>query len=213
MPSKPKPSKADRPKRRKASKPRSKILKAQLEAICKQIVFWRDGAECVEKNIDGVRCGGGIQWGHFIPRSQSAWLIYEIGNTFAQCRDHNGLHKHGAQTMAIWFCDYFGAEVAKALEAERDAHRKQDRNVVELEELLAHYDELYQNRYYVTPERDALIRAGYFGEVIKRAWEKKESEKHEPIGLADTTETEASPYRVPSVAHNGRAELVDAEAV
>lgn len=166
--SKPKPVK--QAKKSKRTKPRRKILEQQLEAVVKLIVFWRDGAECVERHIDGARCGGGIQWGHYIPRQQSRWLKYNLA-TFAQCRNHNNLHDKGAQTMGVWFCDTFGTEAAKALELERAAHRGQPQQTIqELEEMLAHYDELYQNRYFVELTLERLVAAGYYGEVIKSAW-------------------------------------------
>jgi len=162
----PKPTKADRPKKRKVSKPRRKILEAQLEDICRQLVFWRDGSQCIERDIDGVRCGGGIQWGHYIPRQQSKWLKYDLGNTFCQCRNHNNLHDKGAQTMAAWFGLKFGAGVQLKMEQVRDWHRgAKDRTIQELEEMLAEYDELLQNRYHVDLTHDALMAAGYYGKV------------------------------------------------
>lgn len=164
-----KPLKSERAPKHKTSKPRHKILEAQLEAICKLIVFWRDASQCVERHIDGGRCGGGIQWGHYIPRNQSNRLKYELGNTHAQCRDHNMLHLRGAQTMGVWFASYFGVDVAQAMEAEREAHRgEKNYTVQELEALLAHYENLYQNRFYVDLELDALITNGYYGSVIAR---------------------------------------------
>jgi len=165
---KPKPTKADRPKKTPRPKNRRKILESQLEDICKAIVFWRDGAECVERFIDGNRCGGGIQWGHYIPRQQSGWLKYEIGNTFCQCRNHNNLHDKGSQTMAAWFGGVFGVNAQMKMEVERDAHRgKSQRTIQELEELLAYYDELYQNRFYVHLNLNTLMNAGYYGKIYK----------------------------------------------
>jgi hypothetical protein len=167
---KPKPEKRVK-KKRTFSKPRRKVLEGQLEAICKLIVFWRDGAVCVERGIDGVRCGGGLQWGHYIPRKQSSWLKYHLGNTFAQCRNHNNLHDKGSQTMAAWFGKTFGAKAQLALENERNFARSQNlkHTIPQLETMLAHYDELYQNRYFVELDTESQIEAGYYGEVIKEA--------------------------------------------
>ena len=142
----------------------------QLEDICKLITHWRDGAECVERHIDGVRCGGGIQWGHYIPRSESKWLKYDLGNSFSQCRNHNNLHDKGSQTMGTWFTKQFGQDAADAMQAERDTHRDgKDRPLFELEEMLAEYTELYQNRFFVDLETYPLLHKGYFGKVIQRA--------------------------------------------
>lgn len=171
---KPKPTKEDRPKKKKSTKPRRAILEQQIEAMSKQIVFWRDGCECIEKDIDGVRCGGGVQWGHYIPRQQSRWLKYELGNTFCQCRNHNNLHDKGAQTMGVWFASTFGAEAALAMEAERNKHRgEKNKTTQELEDLLADMDELYQSRYITDLDIASLVDAGFFGDVIKRVWRDK----------------------------------------
>lgn len=167
---KPKPE----PKRKKArhSINARKVIEQQLEDICKLLVFWRDGAECVERNMDGGRCGGGVQWGHYVPRQQSRWLKYEIGNTFAQCRNHNLLHDKGAQTMGVWFVSTFGTRAACMIEAERAAHRgEKNQTIDELREMLDRYTELYQNRFYVTPILSDLIAAGYYGETIRKAAE------------------------------------------
>lgn len=162
------------PKPTKQRKPARKILEQQLEDICKHLVFWRDGAQCIERNIDGARCGGGIQWGHYIPRQQSRWLKYEIGNTFAQCRNHNNLHDKGAQTMGAWFALTFGVTAVVMLEAERAAHRgDKNQTVDELRDMLDRYTELYQNRYFVGLELCDLVAAGYYGETMKAAWKQE----------------------------------------
>lgn len=174
-PPRPKPTKADRKRKTKAARPARKILEKQLEDICRRIVFWRDGMECVEKELDGVRCNEVIQWGHYTPRQQSRWLKYDLGNTFAQCGSHNNLHDKGAQTMGVWFALKFGAETAKAMELERDAHRgKKNRSVVELAEMLARYDNLYENRYAMLGANiQQLVQAGYYGDIIREAWQKE----------------------------------------
>jgi len=154
--------------------PRRKQLAQQIEDIVRLIVFWRDGSECIEKELDGVRCGGCLQWGHYIPRQQSRWLKYDLGNSFPQCRNHNNLHDKGAQTMGVWFGATFGTPAALAMEAERDAHRnKPQKTIPELEEMLTHYDDLYQRRYFVDTDIPSRIAAGYYGDVIKNTWIKE----------------------------------------
>ena len=167
---KPKPTKAGREKKHKAAKPRRKILEMQLEAMVKQIVFWRDGSECVERGIDGGRCNSVLQWGHFIPRHQSRHLKYDLA-TFCQCGSHNYLHDKGAQTMGVWFTQTFGATAAFEIDriAREHANTKQP-TIQELEDLLVYYDELYQGRKFVKLELNSLVAAGYYGEIIKSAW-------------------------------------------
>lgn len=150
--------------------PHRKIVEQQLEDIIKLIVFWRDGQQCVEHEIDGARCGNGLQWGHFIPRSQSRYLKYDLA-TFCQCGSHNNLHAKGAQTMVTWFVKTFGAHAQAEIEriAREHANEKQ-RTIQELEDLLAYYTDLYQNRHFVNLDLESLVEAGYYGQVIKSAW-------------------------------------------
>jgi hypothetical protein len=124
--------------------------------------------------VDGARCGGGIQWGHYIPRSESKWLKYDLGNSFSQCRNHNNLHDKGSQTMGTWFTKEFSQEVADAMQAERNAHRGgEDRPLFELEEMIAEYTELYQNRFYVNAgSLYDLIVQGFYGKVVQDSWNK-----------------------------------------
>lgn len=173
MPSAPKPTRPPKGKRTQ-TKPRRKVLEMQLEAIVKQIVFWRDGSECVLRHIDGGRCGGKLNWGHFIPRSRSGWLKYDLA-TFVQCDSHNLIHDSrktggGDPIFGLWFSQTFGLPALESMSNEQRLHTGDKRTIPELEELLAHYDDLYQNRYYVNFEIPDLIRAGYYGEVIKKAY-------------------------------------------
>jgi hypothetical protein len=178
---KPKPTKATRaklvkspilppkPKKVPVAKQRKKLCK-QLEAIVKEIIFWRDSQVCVQAATDGHRCGNGLMWGHYIAQKQSAWLRYELGNVFVQCGSHNQLDYRGDKSYSTWFMETFGVAAAKALEAERDTHRDgKQRSVIELEELLAKYDNLFQNRFYVNADIPSLIEAGFYGELIKGA--------------------------------------------
>lgn len=165
-----------KPKSAKAKKPSRTILEKQIEAIAKLIVFWRDGSECIERHIDGRRCGGGIQYGHYIPRAQSSWMKWNLGNTHAQCRNHNNLHDKGAQTMSAWFGNVLGNDVQKAFEKEvsEAIQGKWKYKIYELEAMLKEYDELYQNRYYVDAGNlNELVEKGYYGNIIQRVFRER----------------------------------------
>ena len=73
--------------------------------------------------------------------------------------------------MAAWFGQTFGAVSQVALEHERNMARQlqHKHSPADLEMMIAHYDELYQNRYFVEMDTESLIRAGYYGEVIREA--------------------------------------------
>lgn len=179
MVAKPKPTKSDRPKNPKVSKPKRKVLEKQIEEMVKRIVFWRDGGQCVERDIDGGRCGGIMNWGHFIPRNKSKYLKYDLA-TFVQCGAHNMMHDSrktggGDPIFGIWFTKTFGIEVLEELSRvqRENQNDKGKHSIPDLEEMLAHYDDLYQNRY-TAPVGDlqAMIWAGYYGNVIRDAVEK-----------------------------------------
>jgi hypothetical protein len=150
-----------------------KELTAEIEKVVKKIVSWRDGNECVEREIDGRRCGGGMNWGHFVPRKQSRHLKYDLA-TFIQCRNHNMLHDKGAQTFQAWFVGTFGVRAMQLLDrVAREMANTKLQPVYELEETLAKYNKLYENRYYVEHEIEELVRKGYYGEYIKAAWKEE----------------------------------------
>lgn len=148
------------------------ILEQQVENIVKLLICWRDAQECVMKQIDGIRCGNGLMWNHYIPQGQSHWMKYDLGNAFWGCGNHNLLDKEGDPTLGIWVQMTFGSNVVLTLQAEARIHsgNKLQRTEQDLEELLAHYDELYQNRFYAPYDLPGRIEAGYYGEIIKGAF-------------------------------------------
>jgi hypothetical protein len=109
-------------------------------------------------------------WNHVIGQKQSHWLRLDLGNVFWGCGNHNMLDYHGDKTFFIWYCRTFHMRTAEAMNEEKQLHKGKKREIYELEEMLAHYEQLYQNRYYVELELDALINAGYYGEIVRKAW-------------------------------------------
>lgn len=189
-PAKLKPTKADRKPLVKSlqvkaspAKPkvgnRRKILEAQIEAMVKQIVFWRDQSQCVLQQIDGGRCAGRVVWGHFVPRARSKYLKYDLA-TFCQCDGHNLIHDSrktggGDPIFGLWVTDTFGVETLRAISLEQRAHLGANgkRSIPELEDMLARYDHLYDMRFYVELTIPALVEKGYYGEVIQKAMSQK----------------------------------------
>lgn len=163
---KPKPVKQAKEKREPIAK-RRRILEKQIEAIVKLIIAWRDGQVCVMGNLDGSRCGNGLMWNHYIAQVQSPWMRHDLGNVFWGCGNHNLLDKHGDPILGIWVQKTFGSVAVISLRNEAKSHVGKKRTEFELEKLLAHYDELYQNRYYVELTLEGLVRGGYYGEIIK----------------------------------------------
>lgn len=165
---KPKPKKQAKVKRVPIEKQR-KILEKQIENVLKMIIAWRDGQVCVMGQIDGARCGNGLMWNHFIAQGQSHWMRLDLGNVYWGCGSHNLLDKYGDPILGMWVQSMFGLPAVIALRNEAKTHVKQKRTFDELTILLSHYDELYQNRFYVNLDLQSLIKAGYYGEIVRIA--------------------------------------------
>lgn len=164
----PKPKKQAKVKRLPVEKRRRKLEK-QIEEIGKLIMYWRDDQQCVMSKMDGARCGNGLMWNHFIGQNQSRYLRLDLGNFFCGCGNHNMLDFHGDKTLSIWFMQTFGVRTAAILNQQKLIHAGHKWQIDELEMLLAHYDDLYENRFTVDLDLQSLIKAGYYGELIRVA--------------------------------------------
>lgn len=158
----------DQPKKEPMGK-RKKRVEKQLEALTKLLIAWRDGQECVMRGRG--KCGNGMMWNHLVSQNSSAWLRYDLGNVFWGCGVHNYEDYHGSTVMPAWYADTFGQAALSAMDLERITHNKQKHSLTELEDMLAHYDELYQNRYTVNLDIASLVKAGYYGEIVKNTYD------------------------------------------
>ena len=162
----PKPNKQAKVKRVPVEK-RRKRLEKQIEDIIKLIIFWRDGQVCVMGKIDGGRCGNGLMWSQVIAQKQSSWLRIDLGNVVCGCGNHNLLDFHGDKTLTLWFVSTFGVPALQALQSASRENSGKKRTEAELETLLAHLDDLYQNRFTADLTIGGLVMGGYYGEIIK----------------------------------------------
>lgn len=168
---KPKPQKQAKKSRKARTMPRRKQVEQQLESIVKRIVFWRDGSECVLRHIDGGRCRGKMNWGHFVPRKSSRFLKYDLA-TFVQCDGHNFLHDRSDPIFGLWFSKTFGLAAHEALSVKQRANTgaNYEQSTQDLEVMLERYLEMYDNRFYVGLDLDSLITAGYYGQTVADAY-------------------------------------------
>lgn len=162
-----------KPKPQKQLKERKRIGKApvrpgtkqdvaqELEALIRKIVTWRDGNKCIEADIDGARCGGSMQWGHYVTRSRSAWLSMTLA-TFRQCGNHNLLHKLQDPMMAAAVVKLLGSAWIAEITAEQRAHSDGKVYLHDLRERLERYQALWDNRPAVYTVK-LLLRKGYYG--------------------------------------------------
>lgn len=168
---KPKPVKEKKSKRKLTMN--RKTLEGQLKAMVYQIIMWRDGQDCVQKGMG--ECKNGLSWGHYVAQGQSAWLRYDLGNVHVQCGSHNLRDYNNDKSYSLWFNRKFGLDCSEALDRERAEHSRQDHPIYELREMLEHYDQLYQDRYFVRDVGDVneLVEKGYYGKVIQRVFRER----------------------------------------
>jgi len=76
----------------------------------------------------------------------------------------------GSTVMPAWFASMFGAAALDAMDLARDVHVGLKRDLSELETMLAHYEELYQNRFTVNLDTESLVKAGYYGDIVKHTY-------------------------------------------
>ncbi len=155
---------------REAKTPRQRIEEA-LETMCKAIIHWRDADRvCVIADMDGGRCGGGPQWGHVLGRTTSAWLKYDLSNSFRQCETHNRIHPSDP-IYFDWWRAKFGSRAWRKLNDTMRQRQNQDRPLSEYEDILLELNDLYDARHaHGTDTLPELVAAGYYGPIIKSAW-------------------------------------------
>lgn len=158
---KPKPIRVKKPKqtrwmRSKAAPRTKKQLEAKLDDLNRELVFWLYSNTCVEKALDGANCGGGLELGHIIRRSDSAWLKRLYWNLCVQCHDHNVFHGDPQLHTVI------GPEHMARLRAEMVAHRSQAPSAEELQRRIERVEYLLANKP-TTWTPDTLKAMGYFG--------------------------------------------------
>ncbi len=148
------------------------LIKEALDVVTRAIVFWRDGAQCVLKGLDGVHCGGIETWGHVVAQGQSGHLVYSLSNSAVQCQFHNGAHRFDQYIYHKWYRLQFGYDAFEFLYAEKEAHRICEYNITDYKEMLYTYNDMYQNRYGVPLEFSSLIANNYYGDIIRKAWKR-----------------------------------------
>jgi hypothetical protein len=163
--SKPKPQKALKERKRMGKAPvrpgTKQDVAQELEALIRAIVMRRDGNRCIEADIDGNRCGGAMQWGHFVPRSRSAWLSLTLA-TFRQCSNHNLLHRYNDPMMGLAVTKLLGEKWVEWIAMEQRAHSDGKVYLHDLQERLDKYRDLLDNWPAVYTVKTLLAR-GYYG--------------------------------------------------
>jgi hypothetical protein len=149
-----------------------KQVVVEIELIHHEIVHWRDGLQCVLRNVDGRHCGGGPQWGHVIPQGQSAFLKWNLSNVFDQCRDHNGIHTRDQSTYHDWYVQTFGANAFDKLTTAKLLNQNGHKFYMDdLTEILYDLRELFNRRFeFTNATMEDLVSAGFYGPIIKAAW-------------------------------------------
>jgi hypothetical protein len=144
------------------------------DKLCRMIVEWRDGCTCVLSGIDGGRCSTTPTWGHVIPQGGSAFLVYELSNSFRQCSTHNLIHKETNPILyPRWYRETFGATAYNMLEQAQRENIGNGLNAEELHCKLVELSDLYNLRWgYGGSSPGERIEAGFYGSIIRDAWVK-----------------------------------------
>ncbi len=122
----PKPTKAEKPKRRKKKTARQQ-LERQLDAIVREIVLKRDGRCVVCGKVTNLQCG------HLITRTKRS-VRWDLKNCNVQCAGCNFYHEHNPHPYTNWFINRYGLEEYQRLFAKSEAIGKY--TIDELETML-----------------------------------------------------------------------------
>lgn len=153
-----------------ARKTERQMYQEALDYLMREITKWRDGVRCV---IHGDACGQYSEWGHVIPQGSCSYLVYSLSNSFRQSNTCNQVHRFVQAPYYDWYKAKFGNLAYKMLV---DAWRNSPnggQSTQKLIELLPNYVELYNNRFSMNGATiTELVKANYYGEIIKEAWVK-----------------------------------------
>lgn len=162
----PKPTHRGSKGSKKHISPRARVKK-ELYKVLSEIVRWRDGYKCVQAGDGRVACWGVQTDGHLFERAEYG-VTFDLLNNHDQCQGHNNWHRYHQTDYRRWFIGKFGRAAFDHLEQKALAcEGEKSMSTVELQELLAHYKELWENRPTVYDEQ-WLIELGYYG-----AWAKE----------------------------------------
>lgn len=153
-------------------KTKKQMYEAACDQLCRMIVEWRDGCICVLVGIDGGKCSTIPNWGHVIPQNGSAYLVYNLSNSFRQCSAHNIIH---AQVNPLlypqWYGMKFGNRAKEMLSQAQIDHRNEGLNENELFSKLVELSDLYDMRHsFGTATLEEKVEAGFYGDIIREAW-------------------------------------------
>ena len=169
---KPKPTKKDRPRKKKVKTNRQKLI-LEISDLCRKLTTWRDGCICVLCEVDGGRCNDVSQWGHVIPQGASGYLKHNLSNSFRQCGSHNKIHTNNQAIYLNWYRRKFGNLAFEMLtEASKKTYHKF--TVPDLWQMRDELKKLVDNTYLMAGTDIAgLVFEGYYGSIIREAWIKE----------------------------------------
>lgn len=160
----------------KPYKSKIQIYKMALDWLCKSMVEWRDGVTCVLAEVDGAACSTVPNWGHVIPQGGSAFLVYELSNSFRQCSAHNKIHdKVNPEIYLEWYRNRWGALALKMLkQAQIDNRGGTNWDETDYWNMLIEMSDLYSLRFsFGGASLEDKVEAGFYGNIIREAWIKE----------------------------------------
>ncbi len=151
------------------------MYEAACDSLCRLLVEWRDGCTCVLSSVDGAVCSSVPNWGHVIPQGGSAFLVYELSNSFRQCSSHNQIHdKVNPLLYTGWYRDTWGKTAFEMLKTAQIENRGHGLNEVDLCNKLFYLNDLYEMRYaFGSASIEDKVQVGFYGDIIREAWIKE----------------------------------------
>lgn len=153
------------------------MYKEALDSLCRLITIWRDGCTCVLADVDGGKCSQVSNWGHVIPQGGSAFLVYELSNSFRQCSSHNKIHDDvNPLIYSEWYAAKWGKRALAMLSQAQIDHRdnENDYSTADLRNMVITYSDLYDMRYsFSSSTIQDKVEAGFYGSIIREAWIKE----------------------------------------
>ena len=122
--------------------------------------------------MDGQKCREGVQWGHVVPQGKSPKLVYDLGNVFPQCPNHNLMHYRKDPMYNNWYTVQWGETAFNDLCMFLRENTGKKYSLVDLEEMICKYEKMLEEKNYVNHNTKELVSKGYYGEIIRNAWMK-----------------------------------------
>lgn len=117
--------------RRTRIKPKVRNWKKELDKLCREVVFLRDGHKCVMCEMGFPGGGGVLQWCHVQSRRYLS-VRWDTRNSFAGCAGHHLFWHHRPLEAVRWWEKFF-PDRSSAIRWKMATPQKVDRELIKLQ--------------------------------------------------------------------------------